>query len=502
VLTWNKEFTNHNIRILAGHENYRYQYNFLSANASGFTFPGQSDLDNGTAPFGAASSYQIDHRIESYFGNVYYDYNQKYLASASFRTDGSSRFRKEVRWGQFYSVGLGWRLSQENFLKGVEWVNELKLKASYGEQGNENIGLFYPYTAYYYANGNGSYSSQPRPVNPNLLWEANKTSNIGVDFALFKRRLQGTVEVFNKQSDNLLFDVPLPPSVGYPSVWENVGTMKNYGIDIQLGYNAVKTKNFNWRIDLNLSHFKNKITKLHKLAEVKGGFIPSFDATKKITVGHSIFDFWLREYAGVDASTGDALYYKDVVDANNKPTGERVLTNVYNLATQYFVGGSALPKISGGVTNSFQYKNFDLSFLFVFSYGGRFLDGNYASIMHRGSPGTSWSTDILKRWQKPGDVTTVPRLQNGIGGQDGISSRFLMDASYLNLKNVTLSYTLPKNVADRLRIAGAQVFANIDNAVLFTAKKGMDPQRAFDGTSNATYTPFRTISFGFNFNLQ
>lgn len=497
VLTWNKGFGNHNIRLLGGHENYKYQYSYVSANASGFTFPGQTELDNGTAPFYPASSATDNHRIESYFGNVNYDYSQKYLLSASYRTDGSSRFRAPVRWGQFYSVGLGWRLSEENFLKDVSWISELKLKASYGEQGNENIGLYYPYEAYYYGNGNGTYTPPSRPANPDILWETNKTANIGIDFGLLNNRLQGSLEVFNKQSDNLLFDVPMPISTGYSSVWQNIGSMKNYGVDLQLGYNAIKSKNFNWRIDLNVSHFKNKITKLPPIQREKG----IVQGTKKLMEGHGIFDFWLREYAGVDASNGDALYYKDVLGTDGKPTGQRVLTNVYNNATLYYFG-SALPKVSGGLTNSFQYKNFDLSFLMVFSYGGLFYDGNYGSIMHRGAPGTAWSSDILKRWQNPGDITTVPRLQNGISGQDGVSTRFLMDGSYLNIKNITLSYTLSKSVASRMHIGGAQIFANVDNAILFTAKKGMDPQRAFTGTSDATYTPFRTVNFGLNFNLQ
>ncbi|MBI1343931.1 MAG: SusC/RagA family TonB-linked outer membrane protein [Terrimonas sp.] len=498
VLSWSRKFGKHNVRALAGHENYKYQYSYVSANASGFTFPGQTELDNGTGPFGPASSATDNQRIESYFGGVNYDYDQKYLLSGSYRTDGSSRFRDEVRWGNFYSVGVGWRLSEENFLKNVSWINELKFKASYGEQGNENIGLFYPYVSYYYANGNGTYTPPSRPVNADISWETNKASNIGFDFVFFNNRLQGTIEYFTKTSDNLLFDVPLPISTGYSSVWQNIGTMTNKGIDVQLGYTAIRKKNFNWRIDLNMSHFKNEITKLPPI-QAKNGIV---SGTKKLSEGHGIFDYWLREYAGVDASNGDALYYKDVIGSDGKPTGERVLTNQINQATFYYTGGTSLPDISGGLTNSFNYKNFDLSFLLVFSYGGMFYDGNYAGIMHRGSPGISWSKDIEQRWQKPGDVTTVPRLQNGVAGQDGASTRWLMDGSYLNIKNITLSYNLPKTVANRLHMAGASIFANVDNAALFTAKKGMDPQRAFNGTSDASYTPFRTISFGFNVNLQ
>ncbi|MEO5891995.1 MAG: SusC/RagA family TonB-linked outer membrane protein, partial [Ferruginibacter sp.] len=495
VLSWKKSMGSHNVRVLAGHENYKYRYTYLSANSGGFLFPGQSELDNGTQPFEPASSYVDNHRIESYFGNVNYDFDQKYLVSGSYRTDGSSRFRDSVRWGNFYSVGLGWRVSQEKFLKNVSWLNELKFRASYGEQGNENIGLFYPYRSYYYANANGTYSAPTRPANSDLLWEKNKTTNVGVDFAVFKNRLTGTVEWFNRVSDNLLFDVPLPPSTGFATVYQNIGSMKNYGIELQLGYNVINSRNFNWRVDLNLTSFKNRITELPPKQQEKG----IVNGTKKWLVGHSIFDFWLPEFAGVDASNGDALYYKDVLDAAGKPTS-RVLTNLYNQASFYF-HGSALPDISGGITNSFNYKGFDLSFLLTFSYGGQFYDGNYASIMHRGSAGFAFQTDILDRWQKPGDVTNVPRLQNAIANQEGPSSRWLVDGSWLNIKNVTLSYTLPKTIAGRLHMSGLQVFGNVDNAWLFTAKKGMDPQREFNGTADATYTPFRTVNVGFTINL-
>jgi TonB-linked SusC/RagA family outer membrane protein len=497
VLSWNRDFGLHNLKVLVGHENYKYQYNFQAAYMSGFLFPGQSELDNGTVAFSVPTSYEDNHTIESYFGNLNYNYDQKYLLSASYRTDGSSRFRKDVRWGDFYSAGLGWRISQENFLKNVGWINELKLKASYGEQGNEDIGLFYPYRSYYYANGDGTYSPPTRPVNADLLWEKNKTTNVGVEFAVFNNRLQGTFEWYNRQSDNLLFDVPLPTSTGYASFYQNIGTMKNTGVELQLGYTPIRTKNFNWRMDLNLSHFKNEITKL-PATQSENGII---NGTKKLLVGHSIYDFWLKEYAGVDASTGDALYYKDVLDGNGKATGERVVTNVWSQGSESY-HGSAIPDVSGGFTNSLNYKNFDLSFLLTFAYGGLFYDGNYASIMHRGSAGTAWSTDIEQRWQKPGDVTVVPRLQNAIAGQDGISTRWLVDGSYLNVKNITLSYTLPKATANRIYFDGLQVFVNVDNAYLFTAKKGMDPQRAFTGTADATYTPFRTISVGFTANLK
>ncbi len=499
VLSYNKEFGNNNIRALVGHENYKFKINSMSATQIGFLFPGLYELTNGSEVEGPPTSSENNHTIESYFANVNYDYKSRYLLSASFRTDGSSRFAKDVRWGQFYSFGAGWRISQENFMKDVNWLNDLKLRASYGEQGNEDIGLFYQYRFFYYADGLGNYTPGTYP-NPSLKWEKNATANLGLDFAMFKNRLTGTVEWFNRVSDNLLFAVPQPTSTGQGGeIWDNVGTMKNTGVELQLGYNPVMSKNFNWRVDLNLTHYKNKITKL-PAAQAKNGIITG---TKKLIEGGGIFDFWLPEFAGVDAATGDALYYTDILDAEGNSTGERRLTNVLNTSTTRYKMGSAIPDFSGGLTNSFNYKGFDLSILTTFAYGGKFYDGNYAGLMHRGDAGSAWHTDILDRWQKPGDVTNVPRVQSaGTTVNNGQSSRFLFDGSYINIKNITLSYTIPKNVVNTLRLNGLQVFMNVDNAVLFTAKKGMDPQRAFNGTSDASYVPFRTISFGFNLNLK
>jgi TonB-linked SusC/RagA family outer membrane protein len=500
VLTWNHDFGPHSIRILAGHENYRFQFNQLTASRTGFPFPGTTEL-NTAATLEDAGSYEDNHRIESYFSGINYNFDQKYLLSASFRRDGTSRFFKDNRWGNFYSVGAGWRISQESFMQNAKWINELKLKASYGQQGNEDILLadgtsnYYAYQNLYELGYNNVSFPGAMPAglpNPDLVWEGNKVFNIGADFTLFNNRLQGTLEFFNRVSDNLLFDVPLPISTGNASITRNIGTMKNAGVELSLGYNIIRGRDFDWRVDVNLTHFKNEITKLPQESIIVG--------TKKLTVGKSIYDFWIRDYAGVDAATGDALFYKDVLDADGKPTGERTVTNNSNQASLYYKG-SAIPKVTGGLTNSLRYKSIELSFLLTFSAGGKFYDGNYANLMHFGDYGYSWSEDILKRWQQPGDVTNVPKLQNSVTNQSPISSRYLFSGSYLNVKNITLSYSIPKEVLSRLHLTNVQVFANVDNAWLFTTRKGMDPQRAFTGTSDFTYPPFRTVSFGMNMNL-
>jgi TonB-linked SusC/RagA family outer membrane protein len=498
VLTWDKNFGVHNVRALVGHENYNYKDASQSATKTGFQFAEPITLATASTTEGTPDSREDNETIESYFANVNYAYGQKYLASASVRRDGSSRFADSVRWGNFYSAGIGWRISQEDFLKNVSWINELKIRASYGEVGQSNLGLgyLYSYRNYYNFDGFGNYTPSNTLANPSLHWEKNKKSNVGVDFLLFKNRLQGTVEYFHNASTDLLFLVPLggtsAPSNYVPM---NIGSSTNKGIELQLGYGIITGKDFNWRADLNLTHLKNVVTKLPPTQTTKGIVV----GTKKISIGHSIYDFWLREFAGVDASNGDALYYKDVLDANGKVTS-KVVTNNINQASYYYFG-SAIPDVNGGLTNSFRYKNFNLSVLVTFAYGGKFYDGNYAGLMSATGYGNALSTDILNRWQKPGDVTIVPRVQNAIANQEGQSNRFLFDGSYANIKNVTLGYNLGKQLAERMHVSSLSVFGTVDNAYLFTAKKGMDPQRSFNGTSDASYPPFRTITFGLSLNL-
>lgn len=498
VLSWNKNIQKHSIRALVGHENYEFKTKFLSATRQGFSYPGLPLISNASETFGQPASVEDINRIESYFGNVNYSYDNKYLISASLRTDGSSRFARDERWGQFYSFGLGWRIKQEKFMENLKWLDDLKLKFSYGESGNDRLidpgtgePLYYQYVFYYTANGLGNYNPPNRLSNPNLKWEGNKNLNYGVEFAMFRRRLTGSIEFFSRISNDLLFDVPLAASTGFSSIFQNVGESKNYGFEIQLGYNAIQKKNFDWRIDFNLTQFENVITKMPPTQRETG----IISGSKKLSEGKSIYDFWLREYAGVDPATGLALYYRDVRDANGKPTGERVLTNDIARADFYYVGASSIPDFYGGLTNSFRYKSFQLSILTTYSYGGHFYDNNYAGIMHSGSAGIHWHTDILNRWQKPGDVTNVPRLQNATN-QDGASSRFLFDASYVNIKNITISYDLGSILTKKSFVKDAQFFVSVDNAYTFTAKSGGDPQQSFDGTVGAGYPPYRTITFG------
>jgi TonB-linked SusC/RagA family outer membrane protein len=501
VLSWNKTIGKHNIRALAGHENYQYKERFLSATKTGFSFPRtQGSLDNASVIESPPSSAEDVHRIESFFGSVNYALDNKYLLSASLRTDGSSRFAPDVRWGQFYSFGAAWRIKQESFMDNIRWLDDLKLKVSYGESGNDNIGLFYQYRFFYFADGNGNFTVPRRVSNPDLKWEGNKNLNYGFEFAMLKRRFTGSVEFFSRISDDLLFDFQLPTSTGFSNIFRNTGESKNYGVEIQLAYNVIQKKDFDWRIDFNITHFKNVVTRLPDEYREKGA-PPS--GLNKLSEGRSIYDFYTREFAGVDPATGLALYYRNVLNADGKPTGERQLTSDINRADFYYVGATAIPDFNGGITNSIRYKSFQFSVLTTYSYGGHFYDGNYQTLMHFGRPGSHWHRDILDRWQKPGDITNVPRIQQGLDdSQSGASSRFLFDASYLNIKNITFSYDCSSILSKKTFIKDAQFFVSMDNAYIFTAKSGGDPQQSFGGgVSSTAYPLFRTITFGTTFKL-
>jgi TonB-linked SusC/RagA family outer membrane protein len=495
ILTYNKAFGSHKISLMAGHENYSYKWDNVSATRTGYTIA-TTQLVAGSVAEGS-TSYEDQYALEGYLFRGDYTFSDKYYFSGSYRTDGSSRFFKDVRWGSFWSLGGSWRISKEPFLTSVSWINELKLKASFGEQGNDNINNYYGWQSLFSINGynnatyNGAIHSQLE--NKSLKWEKNGNLNAGVEFELFKR-VTGTVEYFVRNSSNLLFSVPLPQSTGLSSNWQNIGSMGNKGVEVTLAGDIIKTGGLLWNIEINATSYKNKITKMPFGSDGKPQEIIS--GTKKLSEGHSIYDFWLREWAGVDPADGSALYYQDIKDADGNVTG-RTTVKDQNAASYYYVG-SSIPKVYGGITNTISYKGFDLSALVSYSLGGKMYDSNWATLMHTGSFGSAWSTDILNRWQKAGDITNVPRLQNSYAAATAASSRYLTDATFVSLRNVTLTYTFPASISKALDMSALRVFVSGDNLGLYTKRKGMDPQQSFAGTADFTYIPSRVVSFGVN----
>ncbi|MBJ6117289.1 TonB-dependent receptor [Pontibacter sp. BT310] len=506
LLNYNKTFADvHSVDMLLGHENYALDYNYLYGFRQGQVLDGNTELGNFTTTNSLTSSTDR-HRIESYFSRINYSFDERYTLSASYRRDGSSKFSPDYRWGDFWSIGAGWRLDNETFLNLPSWVDMLKIRGSYGEIGNDGIldangnSNYYPYMGLYSVGPSFNNASEPGFLlqtvpSPELVWEASRSFDFGFDFGLFQR-VSGSVEYFHRISDNLLFEVPLPLSSGLLSKSENNGTMYNKGVELELNGDVVKTKDFTWDVNFNWTTFKNEFTKLPSEEQISG--------SKKWMVGKSIYDYWLREYMGVDPATGEAIYRANIFDETNSKVlanGDTVTNNINN--ARYHYTGSAIPDFSGGIRNTFTYKNLSLSVLMTYQVGGKVYDSNYASLMSPGSYGQALHKDMLNRWQNPGDITDVPRMDAGrlTDFSSGTSDRWLIDGSHLNIRSVDLTYTVPSAIASKLQLQGARVFLSGENLAMFAKRKGLNPSQSFSGVTSNSYSPSRIISAGLNVTL-
>lgn len=491
LLSYTNTFNNHSIEVMLGHESYKNDYKYTYGMKQGIIAEGNVELINFTT-INSLYTYSQSYRTEGYFARANYNYNHKYYVSASFRRDATSRFYKDSRWGNFWSLGGSWRLDQEAFLADQTWLNNLKLRASYGSVGNDGTDSWYQWQSLYGILNNANQSGfiqDTQAGNKDIQWEKNMSFDVAVEFGMFNNRLNGQIEFFHRISDNLLFEVPLPSSSGVLSQWQNIGTMYNQGIEVQLSGDIIRKKNFTWNTVLNISHIKNEITKLPQEEIING--------TKKYMVGHSMYDFYLRDYAGVDPQTGDALYYIDILDENNNVTGKET-TNDYTKASYYYVGTS-IPTVYGSWMNTLSFYGFDISALVTYQLGGQVYDSNYASLMSYSGYGSSLHVDILNRWQNPGDQTNVPRLDNGRNAyQNAGSSRWLTSASYLALKNVSIAYNLPTSLVKKIDLSGIRLYVSGENLCALTSRKGMDPQYSFAGTQYNAYSPARIYTFGLN----
>ena len=494
LLNWKKSFDVHNLEVMLGHESYRYKYYYLYANKNNMFDPNNTELI-GAILDGSANSYTSDYNTEGYFGRVQYDYAEKYFVSGSYRRDASSRFHPDNRWGNFWSFGGAWLLSKEDWFD-VNWIDELKIKASYGSQGNDNIGNYRYVTTYEIVNSNGNPAAVPNSMgNKNITWETNGNFNAGVDFSFFKNRLSGTVEFFNRKTTDMLFSFPLPPTMGFTSYYSNVGDMRNMGVELELEGKIFKTRDFEWGVNLNLTHYKNKITYLapqSKTKVVEG--VPGYTSGSYFYgEGEPLYTFYLYKYAGVDEN-GESLFYKDVLDENKNVIG-RETTNKPSEATQYLCG-TALPDVYGGFSTQLKYKGFDLSIDFAYQIGGQVYDSDYASAMSC-SNGQAFHADLLNAWT-PEHHTNIPRFQYNDTYMGQTSDRFLTDASYLSLQNINFGYELPSRVCRSMGMEKLRIYMACDNVWLWSKRQGMDPRQSITGSVTSTYyAPIRTISGGF-----
>lgn len=489
----------HNVNAMVGLEYWQSEYERVEAGVTSFPVNGMFELSSGASALSPQSKTTKEALI-SYLGRVEYTFDDRYNFSFSLRSDGSSVFGTDNKWGTFWSVGASWRLEQERFLKEVSWIDQLKLRLSYGTSGNnqglgryQSLGLWSTGADYIYGTASGTGHTQL--ANPYLRWEKQAMFNVGVDYR-FLNRFYGSVEYFHKSSDDLLYNYPLAASNGFESVMMNMAKVANYGVEFTFGAYILRDTPLKWSIDFNLSAIRDEIKEMENDNQI-------MSKTKKIwSKGYSQYEFYIPTWAGVDPANGDPLWVK--VDAN----GNRTTTNVYSQAT-YEKQGRATPDLYGGLSTSLSYKGFDLSILFAYNWGGLVYDRLYSQVMHDGNQaGAQMHKDELNAWTPTNTHTNVPRYaNNNTNSSDGVSTRYLYDATNIKLKNITLSYTLPSRLGTISNVLrGAKVFVSADN--LFTwfkdDWKGYDDIDIFGvgGYNDETAIPVpRTFTMGFNLNF-
>lgn len=497
TLTYDKTFGDHHVNVLAGTESYDFQTDYLAAEKRGFDFADQ-ELDYG-ANLITASSNRTASRNFRYLGRANYDFSNRYHISASLTYDGTSRFHSSSRWGTFWSVGAGWNIANESFMQGAtSFLNTLKLRASYGTSGNQNLGYF-PYLATYESGWNilGSLGSIVSTLgNDNLTWEKQEQLDLGVDFGLFSNRLTGSFTYYNRKSKDLLMARPLPISAGITSYNDNIGQVKNSGFEIDMKGLILDSKDFSWDLGFNLTLQKNEVTQLPE-EQIKG-----FNAAnnKRIQIGYSMYSWYLQEYAGVDPQDGKPMWYKDIVDTEGKVTG-RETVKTYSSATRYMVG-DALPYATGGINTNFNWKGISLNVITSFALGGKLLDTDKAGLMSLFSndrTGYQASKDALKRWQKPGDVTNVPYLAGASLNYNSSSTLWLVKGDYLRVRSITLGYDLAKiKSVKQLGLGSAKIYVSADNPFTLFGSEGLDPEQGLSGVTTNTSSSLKVLSFGLN----
>lgn len=481
----------HHLDVLAAYELESYQ----SDKAMGEKAKLPSDVllepDNAALLKSFASSTQA-YRMISYLSRLNYDYDDRYYIAGSYRRDGSSRLAPESRWGDFWSVSGMWHLSNESFMKAVKPVlNDVKIRASYGVNGNQP-GAFYGYMGLYsygqnYMGAAGSYESAQ--ANPGLKWEKNYNLNLGLDLS-FINRIFVTLEYYNRDTKDLLYNRPISATTGFLNYLANIGQLNNKGVEFELRTINFATPDFNWTSVLNLTHNRNKIVTLD--GDMKQSIEGSWFIHK---VGLPYNSFYVKEFAGVDSQTGKALYYLNTQDEQGNYNREKTDDASKAEAIPY---KSADPKIAGGFTNILSYKWFDLGLTFTYSLGGYSFDKTGTLIETDGSKEKSYNLPAyaLDRWQSPGDITDVPRfvLEQGAGPQN--SSRYIHSTDHIRLKNLTLGFTLPGQWTQKALIENARIYFSGTNLLTWAKWKQYDPEVPVNGEVFCEAPAMRTFNFG------
>ena len=505
LLSWKKTFAGvHNISVLLGHENYVRNSYGLSASKSQM-FSMENDELNGAVVDGksAASSFG-EYNNEGYFIRAQYDFSNRIFASASYRRDASSRFHPDHRWGNFWSLGGGWIINHEQWFPQLPWLDMLKVKASIGSQGNDSIGD-YLYTDTYYLTNNQDTPAIGFGVkgNKEITWETNTNFNAGFDFDLLRGRVSGTVEYFYRKTSDMLFWFTTPISLGYSGYYDNIGDMRNSGLEMAVNVGIIRNERMRWDVYANLTHYRNKITMLptDKKTVMVEGYEGYANGSRFVGEGLPLNTFYIPKSAGVDPETGVALWYKDILADDKETVIGQTTTKEYSEATQYLCGAPT-PDVYGGFGTSFEFKGFDISASFTYSIGGLSYDSGYAGFMSSPTSlniGGNFHKDVFKAWTPDNRNTDIPRFQYQDQYTASSSDRFLVDASYLNFQNAQIGYTLPERITKQMHVNRFRVYIACDNIIYWSHRQGFDPRFSFSGTTNsAVNSPVRTISGGIN----
>ncbi len=503
MLNYNKSINDlHNVDVMIGHEFNRTDNNDINAYNNNIFYPGIPELGNAVDPTkDVATSEHVKTTLEGYFARANYNYDDRYYLSLSYRYDGSSLFQYD-RWGHFWSVGGSWRISQEEFMKRALWVNDLRLRATYGVSGNQ-LNSAYPYTNLWAI---GEMDGQPTISqssvgNPDLSWERNKQVDVGLDFRLWDR-VYGSFDWYNRRTHDLIWNRPTPASTGLTSRLENVGVLQNAGFEFDITVDLIKSRNVYWNIGINGAFAQNKLIEFPEElgnAALGGDYVSGAFLRGK---GKSYYNLYLFDYAGVDPETGGELYWKNTTDSEGNVTG-RELTSNFAEANQYEMG-DALPDMTGGLRTTFRWKGLDLNIQTAFQIGGKQWDGASANMYDPGRAGFTVSDDLIRNtWTPENPNAEFPMLMYGGTWQFPASNvnALYRDASYFSLKNLNIGYTLPKKWTSKLSIESLRVFFNADNLCFVSAHDGFDPRMGFSSMNGFQFPQARTFTFGITLNM-
>lgn len=494
LLNWNHSYGKHNVSAMLGHEYYKKTYETMGASKTGaVNFESNRELNGYLASPYIPTSYKTFYNTEGYFFRGMYDYDGRYYAQVSFRRDASSRFHPDNRWGNFWSAGGAWLISKENWFN-VDWVDNLKFKISYGEQGNDNIGSYRYVDTYVANNVNGELSvAFSIKGNKDITWETNQNFNMGIEFDLFKHRLSGSVEFYNRLTSDMLFTYSVPATLGYSYYYKNIGDLRNRGIEVSLSGSPIRTRNIDWSLNANLTYNNQKVVRLPEdnqdyTIDGHAGYI---SGSYFVGEGLPLYTYLIPRYAGL-SEDGCAMWY----DKNDQPTTD--------YASACAVSAMGLVKTSlpvyGGFGTSLKVYDFDFSAQFTYSIGGKGYDTEYAYLMTNPYPngtGHSLHKDLLNAWTPENSTSVIPKWQYGNDFVDGTSysDRFLISNTYVAFQNCQIGYTLPKRISGKFGLSKLRVYATADNICLWSKRKGYDPRLSM---GYGSYSPMRTISGGIN----